>query len=111
VLARAGPYSFYPISTFTNLKKRTGTEVNETVFTFPEGLNFLCHHELEREIQDADYTLKYKRIWDRLRMNSVSEGLPISNPPSMFLRIDANSIRQVNIQKLDPEINLQKQES
>jgi hypothetical protein len=37
-------------------------------------------------------------------MNSVSEGLPISNPPSMFLRIDANSIRQVNIQELDPEI-------
>jgi hypothetical protein len=36
-------------------------------------------------------------------MNSVSEELPISNPPSMFLRIDASSIRQVNIQELDPQ--------
>jgi hypothetical protein len=78
--------------------------VNETVFTFPEGLNFLCHRELERQIQDADYKLRYSRIWDRLRMNSVSEGLPTSNPPSMALRIHASSIRQVNIQELDPEI-------
>jgi hypothetical protein len=44
VLARADLYRFYPISIFTNLKKRT--EVNEMVLTFPEGLNFLCHHEL-----------------------------------------------------------------
>jgi hypothetical protein len=81
--------------------RRRGTKVNEMVLTFPEGLNFLCHHELGREIQDADYNLKYRRIWDRLRMNSVSEGLSISNPPSMFLRIHGNSIRQVNIQELN----------
>jgi hypothetical protein len=85
------------------LKKRTGTEVNQMVLAFPEELNLLCHHELGREIQDEDYNLRYRRIWDRLRMNSVSEGLPISNPPSIFLRIDANLIRQVNIQELDPE--------
>jgi hypothetical protein len=35
-------------------------------------------------------------------MNSGSEGLPISNRPSVFLRIDTNSVRQVNIQELDP---------
>jgi hypothetical protein len=36
-------------------------------------------------------------------MNSGSEGLPISNPRSMFLRIDAKSILHVNIQELDAE--------
>jgi hypothetical protein len=39
-------------------------------------------------------------------MNFVSERLPISNLPSMFLRIDANSIRQVNTQELDPSTKL-----
>jgi hypothetical protein len=75
------------------LKKRTRTEVNEMILTFAEGLNFLCHHELGPEIQDADSNLRYRRIWDRLRRNFVSEGLPISNPSSMFLWINANSIR------------------
>jgi hypothetical protein len=65
--------------------RRTGTEVNDMVLTFPEGLSFLCQYELGQEIQDAAYDLKYRRIWGRLRMNSVSERLPISSPPSMFL--------------------------
>jgi hypothetical protein len=42
--------------------RRTGIEINEMVVTFSEGLNFLCHHELERDIQDADYNLRYRRI-------------------------------------------------
>jgi hypothetical protein len=82
--------------------RRTESEMNEMVLTFPEGMDFLCRHELGRDIQDADHNLQYRQVWDRLRMNSVGEGLPISNPWPMFLRINANSIRQIDIQGLDP---------
>jgi hypothetical protein len=42
--------------------RRTGTDVNEMVLTFPDGPNFLCQHELGGEIQDADWNLGYRRI-------------------------------------------------
>jgi hypothetical protein len=84
------PHDLTPYQT-----RRTGTEMNEMVLTFPEGLNLLCHHQLGRDIQDADCNLKYRRILDRLRVNSVSEGLPSSNPLSMFFtnRCEFNSPR------------------
>jgi hypothetical protein len=86
--------------------RQTGTEVNEMVLTFPEGLKILCQHELGWEVQDAEYNVRYSRSCNRLRMNSISEELPISNPLSLVLRIDTNSIRQVNIQELDPSTKL-----
>jgi hypothetical protein len=53
---------------------RTGAEVNEIVLAFPEGLDFFCRHEFGRAMQDANYDISYRRIWDHLKMNSVDDG-------------------------------------
>jgi hypothetical protein len=59
-------FAVEPHDLTTYQTRRTGTEVNKMVLTFPEGLNFLCQHELGWKIQDADYHLMYRRICDRL---------------------------------------------
>jgi hypothetical protein len=79
---------------------RTGAEVNEIVRTFPEGLDFLCRHEFGRAMQEANHDMSYRRNWDHLKTTSVDDGRVLSNPPSMFVRIDGSVIRRVSLHEL-----------
>jgi hypothetical protein len=54
-------------------------------------------------MQPADHDVSYRRIWDHLTTSSVDDGRALSNPPSMFVRMDGDIIRQVNLHELPAE--------
>jgi hypothetical protein len=85
---------------------RTGAEVNEMVVTFPERLNFLCRYEFGRAMQDADDDTSYRGIWDHLKTNIVDDGRALSNPFSLFVRMDGDIIQQVNLHELPASTRL-----
>jgi hypothetical protein len=71
----------------------TGAEINAMVPTFPSGVDFLCRYELKRSVEDADHNINDIQVWEDLKRNSVTQSWPSSNPTSMFLCLDANTIR------------------
>jgi hypothetical protein len=84
-----------PIDPVLFIIYRTGAEINEMVLTFPSEFDFLCRHELRRQMEDADHNLNDRQIWEDLKRNLLTEGRPLLNPASMTIRLDVNTIRQV----------------
>jgi hypothetical protein len=81
---------------------RTGSEVNEMVLTFQEGLDFLCRREQGRSLRDDDYDLNLPAAWQKLTKSTVQDGLAISPPPSLFVRVDPQTIKQIDIRSINP---------
>jgi hypothetical protein len=44
-------------------------------------------------MQDADLDITRRRIWDHLKANSVDDGRALSNPLSVFVKMDGDIIR------------------
>jgi hypothetical protein len=93
-------FSVDPIDPVLFVIHCTGAEINDMVLTFLSGLSFLCGYEPKRPMEDADHNLNNRQTWEDLKRNSLTEGRPLSNLLSMFLQLDANNIRQVNIPEL-----------
>jgi hypothetical protein len=75
----------------------TGTEINETVLTPSEDVEFLYRHEHGRNLAEDDYRAELLQIWDRLRDLSVMMGRALSDPPPLFMSGDHDMIIQVGI--------------
>jgi hypothetical protein len=81
--------------------RHTGAEINEMSLMFSSGLDLLCRHELMKPMKDANHNLNDRQIWEDRKSNSVTEGRQFWNPPLMFRRSDASTIRHVNIHNLN----------
>jgi hypothetical protein len=84
-VALESQFGIDPIDSAQFTLHRPGAEVNEIVLTFPSGLDFRCRHELRKVMEDADHDLINRHTSEDLKRNSVAEGRPLLNSPSMFL--------------------------
>jgi hypothetical protein len=94
-------FAVHPINPALFTIHSTGPEINEMIHAFPSALHSLWRHELRGSMEDADHNLNYKQIWEDLKRNSATEAKSLINRPSMFLRVDTNTIYWFNTRELN----------
>jgi hypothetical protein len=78
-----------------------GTKVNEKILTIGEGLDFFYQQEYRKLTIKADYDTHLPQIWNSLKSSYVNEGGVPSLPPPLFVHFDSQTIKQVEIHKIN----------
>jgi hypothetical protein len=75
--------------------------MNEKVLTFAERLDFFYEQEYGKYRIEADSDMYLLQIWNSLKSRHVNEGRTLSPPPPLFIHFDLQTIKQVEIHKIN----------